>query len=70
MNSLKCPYSKSLDHCLKFMYSEKATKFCKIFPLLLTTVHTVKIKGKISQNVVAFSEYMNFNITWARVNQN
>ena len=27
---------------LKFIYSEKATKFCEIFPLLLTTVHTVK----------------------------
>ena len=47
---------------LKLIYSEKATKFCEIFPLLLTTVHTVKSKGKISQNFVAFSEYMNFNI--------
>ena len=46
---------------VKFIYSEKARKFCEIFPLLLTTVHTVKIKGKISQNFVAFSEYMNFN---------
>ena len=27
---------------LKFIYSEKATKFCEIFPLLLTAVHTVK----------------------------
>ena len=45
---------------LKFIYSEKATKFCEIFPLLLTTVHTVKSKGTISQNFVAFSEYMNF----------
>ena len=35
---------------LKFVYSEKATKFCEIFSLLLTTVHTVKSKGKISQN--------------------
>jgi hypothetical protein len=26
----------------------------------LTAVHTVKSKGKISQNYVAFSEYMNF----------
>ena len=34
----------------------------QIFPLLLTTVHSVKIKGKISQNFVAFSEYMNFNL--------
>ena len=28
--------------------------------LLLTTIHTVKSKGKISLNFVAFSEYMNF----------
>ena len=44
---------------VKFIYSEKATKFCEIFPLLLTAVHTVKSKGKILQNFVAFSEYMN-----------
>ena len=48
------------DILLKFIYSEKAAKFCEIFPLLLTTVHTVKSKGKILQNFVAFSEYMNF----------
>ena len=47
---------------LKFIYSEKATKYCEIFPLLLTTVHTVKSKRKILQNFVAFSEYMNFNL--------
>ena len=46
----------------KFIYSEKATKFCEVFPLLLTTVHTVKSKGKISQNFVALSEYMNFTL--------
>ena len=45
---------------LKFIYYEKATKFCEIFPLLLTTVHTVKSKEKILQNFMAFSEYMNF----------
>ena len=45
---------------LKFIYSEKATKFYEIFPLLLTTFHTVKSKGKILQNLVAFLEYMNF----------
>ena len=45
---------------LKFIYSEKATKFCEIFTLLLTTVHTVKSKKKISQNFMALSEYMNF----------
>ena len=47
---------------LKFIYSEKATEFCEIFPLLLTVCTVVKSKGKISQNIVAFSEYMNFNI--------
>ena len=45
---------------LKFIYSEEATNFCKIFPLLLTVCTVVKSKGKISQNFVAFSEYMNF----------
>ena len=45
---------------VKFVFSEKAAKFCEIFALLLTTVHTVKSKVKISQNFVAFSEYMNF----------
>ena len=33
----------------------------KILTLLLSTVHTDKSKVKISQNFVAFSEYMNFN---------
>ena len=50
-------FSKSL---LKFIYSEEATKFWEIFTLLLTTVHIFKSKVKISQNFVAFSEYMNF----------
>ena len=45
---------------LKFIYSEKATKFCEIFTLLLPYVVPVKSKVKISQNFVAFSEYMNF----------
>ena len=45
---------------LKFTHSEKATKFSEIFTLLLTTVYTVKSKVKISQNFVAFSEYMNY----------
>ena len=46
---------------LKFIYSEKATKFCEIFTLLLTVCTVVKSKANISQNFVAFSEYMNFN---------
>ena len=45
---------------LKFIYSEKAAKFCEIFTLLLSHVVPVKSKVKISQNFVAFSEYMNF----------
>ena len=45
---------------LKFIYSEKTTKFCELFTLLLSYVVPVKSKVKISQNFVAFSEYMNF----------
>ena len=46
---------------LKFVYSGKATKFCEISTLLLSYVVPVTSKVKISQNFVAFSEYMNFN---------
>ena len=42
--------------CVKIIYSEKATKFCEIFALLLSYVVQVKSKVKISQNFVAFSE--------------
>ena len=45
---------------LKFIYSEKATKFSEISTLLLSYVVPVKSKVEISQNFVAFSEYMNF----------
>ena len=41
---------------------EKATKFCKIFTLLLSYLVPVKSEVEISQNFVAISEYMNFNI--------
>ena len=44
---------------LKFIYSDKATKFCEISTLLLTYVVPVKSKVEISQNLVAFSENMN-----------
>ena len=47
---------------LKFIYSEKATKVCEIFTLLLSYGVPVKSKVKISQNFVIFSEYMNFNM--------
>ena len=45
---------------IKFIYSEKATKFCNISTLDLSYVVTVKSTVEISQNFVAFSEYMNF----------
>ena len=44
----------------KFIYSEKATKFCEIsnFPLVLCSAS--KSKVEILQKFAAFSEYMNF----------
>ena len=49
----------------KVQSSEKASKFCEIFTLLLFAVNTVKIKMKISQNFEAFSEYVTFTMTRA-----
>ena len=45
---------------LKFMYSEKAIKFCKTSTVDLSYVVSVKSTVEILQNFVAFSEYMNF----------
>ena len=45
---------------LKSIYYEKATKFREISTLLLSYVVPVKSNVEISQNFVAFSEYMNF----------
>ena len=45
---------------LRFIYSEKATKFCEISTVDLFYVLTVKSMVDILQNFVAFSEYMNF----------
>ena len=53
---------KPENRFLKFIYSEKATKFCEISLLLLSYVVSVKSKVNISQKFVAFSEYMNFNV--------
>ena len=47
---------------VKFIYSEKATIFCEISTVYLSYVVTVKSTVEISQNFVAFSEYMNFNL--------
>ena len=54
-----CPISVYAP-ILKFIYSEKATKFCEISTLDLSYVVTVKSTVEISQNFVAFSECMNF----------
>ena len=45
------------------MYSEKATKFCKISTIDLTVITEDKSTVEISQKFVAFLEYMNFNQT-------
>ena len=50
-----------LEKILKLIYSVKATKFCNICPLSLSVCTMDKNTGKILQNFVGFSEYMNFN---------
>ena len=47
---------------LKFIYSEKATKFLEISTLLLTGTTQGKSKVEISRNFVAFSDNMNFTM--------
>ena len=61
-NSLKKQRMKSFfwKSCLKFTYSEKATKLCEISINYLSYVLPVKWLLEISQNLVAFSEHMNF----------
>ena len=44
-----------------FLYSEKATKFCKISIVYLTVTAWDKSTVEISKNFVAISEYINFN---------
>ena len=46
---------------VKFIYSEKATKSCKISTVDLTVTTYDKSTVEILQKFVAFSEYMNFN---------
>jgi hypothetical protein len=55
---------------VKFIYSEKATKFCKIATLDLSYVATVESFVEISQNFVVFSEYMNIMNNHERELQN
>ena len=47
---------------LKVIYSEMATKFCKISTVDLSYVVRVKSTVEISQKFVAISEYMNFTM--------
>ena len=53
-----------VDFGVKFIYSEKATKVCKISTLLLSVCTVDKSEVEISQNFVAFSEYTNFKLTF------
>ena len=52
----------SFDRKVKFIYSEKATKFCEISTLLLSICTEDKSKVEILQNFVAFSEYWILNL--------
>ena len=54
-------WKKGFFFKLKFIYSKKATKFWEISTNYLSYVLPVKKLGEISQNFVAFSEYLNFN---------
>ena len=66
-----CMYVIDFPHfggtVVKFIYSEKATKFSEISTLLLTTVHTYsqKYRGDFAK-FLAFSEYVNFILFKAR----
>ena len=48
-------------HKVHILILRRPQNFAEIFPLLWTVYTVVKSKGKILQNFVAFSEYMNFS---------
>ena len=48
------------EGCLKFIFSEKATNFCKTPTVDLSYVVKVKSKVEILKFFLAFSEFMNF----------
>ena len=52
---------KVLDEMFKFIYSEKATKFCEISIVDLTVTTKNKSTVEILQKFVAFSECTNFS---------
>ena len=45
---------------VKFIYSEKATKFCEISIVALTVYYIRQIYVETLQNFVIFADYMNF----------
>ena len=49
-----------MDVYIKFIYSEKATKFCEISTVDLSHIVPVKYTVENLQIFEAFSEYMNF----------
>ena len=54
-----------LSLIVSFIYSEKAIRFCEISTVLLTGTTLDKSTVVILQNIVVFSEYMNFNfVKW------
>ena len=54
-----CTVHKFTVACkVKFIYSEKATNFCEISTVDLSYILAVKSTVEISQNFVAFSEYI------------
>ena len=57
MNKMHCGHFS-----LKFIYSEKPTKFCEFFTEDLFVTAKDQYKVEISQNFVVFSECMNFNL--------
>ena len=52
-------FSKA-QYRIKFIFPEKATKFCEISSVDLTVTTLDKSTVEILQKFVAFSEYMNF----------
>ena len=54
--------SSSASLQVKFIYSEKVTMFCEISTVDLSYLVPVKSTVEISQNFVAFSEYIDFKI--------
>ena len=55
-------WKNNLQCFIKFIHSEKVTNVCEISTMDLFYVVTVKSTVEISQNFVAFSEYMNFKV--------